>query len=108
MKKVFLFLSIIALVACNNSGDCGCDDVERFYAPQTGLYWYMITKNTSPVTYFYATSATPLTSATQVGPNDWNVSQGVPRELTAAGVDTLGVENVLLRDLPYNLQTALQ
>lgn len=109
MKKLIVALLILAaafILSCNNN-NCGCEEVDKFYHAQSGLYWYIITKPTNPITYFYASSSTQLTSATQVGPNDWAVSHdGLPREFS--GAENVGIETVQIIDLPLNLQKALQ
>lgn len=115
MKKILglLFLFTIAVVSftrCNNApkdGDVGSESVERYVVPQEGgpnTYWYVIIHNTK---WYYATSATELTSATQVTDNDWHVSASKPAALNQAGVTQLSNETVRRQDLPPNLRLLL-
>ena len=110
MKKTLAYLFVIATLwvfcGCNSAADRGAENVYN-YAQLGGdsLYVYVITK---PNRWFYATSQTPMTSATELCPTCWSFSTTQPTVLTQYPLDTLPVEHVLLSDLPQSLQNALQ
>lgn len=109
MKKTLAYLFVITsigfILSCNGAAGRDAEDVES-YAQLGGdsLFVYVIKK---PNRWFYATSETQLTSATELCNTCWSFSTTEPAVLTQYALDTFQVEHILISDLPQSLQNAL-
>ena len=113
MKKLFLAFTLlftcIGLTYCTNNPDKGSDAVEvyRYNVQSDTLILYVIHK--PPTRWWYATSATELTSATQIFDTGWTFSTTQPSQITAEGTIELVSQMVVIDSLVNapNLRTAL-